>query len=48
MVPVPLVGAVHAGDPILAVEDIEDTYPIPMDLIGCRDDVFMMVVEATA
>ncbi|MCD2435550.1 transcriptional repressor LexA [Acidaminococcus sp. NSJ-142] len=45
MVPVPLVGAVHAGDPILAVEDIEDTYPIPMDLIGCRDDVFMMVVE---
>lgn len=45
MVPVPLVGAVHAGDPMLAVENIEDTYPIPLDLIGCRDDVFMMVVE---
>ena len=29
MVPVPLVGAVHAGDPMLAVENIEDTYPIP-------------------
>lgn len=45
MVPVPLVGAVHAGDPMLAVENIEDTYPIPLDLIGCKEDVFMMVVE---
>ena len=45
MVPVPLVGAVHAGDPMLAVENIEDTYPIPLDLIGCSEDVFMMVVE---
>lgn len=45
MVSVPLVGAVHAGDPILAVENIEDTYPIPLDLIGCKEDVFMMVVE---
>ena len=38
MVPVPLVGAVHAGDPMLAVENIEDTYPIPLDLIGCSGD----------
>ena len=29
MVPVPLVGAVHAGEPILAVENIEETYPLP-------------------
>ena len=45
MVAVPLVGAVHAGDPMLAVENIEDTYPIPLDLMGCSEDVFMMVVE---
>jgi len=44
MVPVPLVGAVHAGEPILAVENIEETYPLPLDLIGCQDDVFMMAV----
>ncbi|MCH3951091.1 MAG: transcriptional repressor LexA [Acidaminococcus sp.] len=45
MVPVPLVGAVHAGNPILADENIEDTYPIPVDLLGTKDDVFMMTVE---
>ncbi len=45
LVGVPLVGAVHAGNPILANENIEDTYPIPMDLLGTRDDVFMMTVE---
>jgi repressor LexA len=45
LVGVPLVGAVHAGDPILANENIEDTYPIPLDLLGTRDDVFMMTVE---
>lgn len=44
MIPVPLVGAVHAGEPILAVENVEETYPIPLDLIGCQDDVFMMAV----
>mgnify|MGYP000697786429 CR=1 FL=1 len=26
-------------------KNIEDTYPIPLDLIGCSEDVFMMVVE---
>ena len=30
--------------PILAVENIEETYPIPRDLIGCDDDVFMLSV----
>ncbi|MDD3395896.1 MAG: transcriptional repressor LexA [Acidaminococcaceae bacterium] len=44
VVPVPLVGAVHAGQPILAAENIEETYPIPLDLIGCQEDVFMMSV----
>lgn len=45
MVPVPLVGKVTAGIPILAVENVEDTYPIPFDLIGCADDVFMLSVS---
>ncbi len=45
VVGVPLVGAVHAGDPILADEHIEDMYPIPTELLGTKDDVFMMVVE---
>ena len=44
VVPVPLVGRVTAGMPILAVENIEETYPIPLDLLGCDEDVFMLSV----
>ena len=44
VVSVPLVGRVTAGQPILAVENIEETYPIPRDLIGCDEDVFMLSV----
>ena len=44
VVPVPLVGKVTAGVPILAVENVEETYPIPKDLIGCDEDVFMLSV----
>ncbi|MGI6262503.1 MAG: transcriptional repressor LexA [Succiniclasticum sp.] len=45
VVPVPLVGTVTAGKPILAVENIEETYPIPKDLIGTSEDVFMLSVN---
>lgn len=44
VVPVPLVGRVTAGYPILAVENVEETYPIPLDFIGCDEDVFMLSV----
>jgi repressor LexA len=43
-VSVPLVGQVTAGTPILAVENIEDTYPLPRDLVR-YDDVFMLEVR---
>ncbi len=48
VVPVPLVGKVTAGLPILAVENIEETFPIPQDLIGTHsqdDNVFMLSVQ---
>ncbi len=45
VIPVPLVGNVTAGKPILAVENIEETYPIPLDLIGTRENVFMLAVN---
>lgn len=44
MLPVPLVGRVTAGQPILAVENIEDTYPLPTDLVG-HESVFMLKVD---
>lgn len=45
IVPVPLVGKVTAGVPILAVENIEETYPIPLDLLGTDGEVFMLAVS---
>ena len=43
--PLSLLGNVSAGVPILAVENIEETYPIPLDLIGTEEDVFMLSVK---
>lgn len=43
-VDVPIVGRVTAGEPILAVENIEDTYPVPLELV--KDyDVFMLKIQ---
>jgi len=44
-VPVPLVGRVTAGQPILALENIEETFPLPTSLIGNDEDVFMLTVQ---
>ena len=44
-VPVPLVGRVAAGQPLLAIENIEETYPLPTSLIGNNEDVFMLTVQ---
>ncbi len=41
---VPLVGAIAAGSPILAEEDIEEIYPLPVELVG-RDPVFMLRIR---
>lgn len=41
---VPIIGKVTAGTPILAVENIEDTYPVPLDLVE-GSDVFMLKVS---
>lgn len=43
-VDVPLVGRVTAGTPVLAVENIEDYYPMPKELVD-HDDVFMLRVQ---
>lgn len=43
-VSVPIVGRVTAGQPILAQENIEDSFPIPADLVN-SDTVFMLKVK---
>ena len=44
LVHVPIIGSITAGAPILAVENIEDTFPIPVGYVN-NDDVFMLHVK---
>jgi len=43
--PVPLLGRVAAGQPIFADENIEETYPIPSELLNNSENVFMLTVQ---
>ncbi len=45
VVRVPLVGRVAAGEPILAVENIEDTFPLPANFLKSSDNVFMLTIR---
>lgn len=44
MVDVPIVGKVAAGAPLLAVENIEDSFPLPIDFVG-NSETFMLRVQ---
>jgi repressor LexA len=44
MVEVPVIGKITAGAPILAVENISDTFPIPIDFVG-NSESFMLTVS---
>ena len=45
MVQVPVIGRVAAGEPLLAQENIEDYYPIPVDFIRNNNELFMLQVQ---
>lgn len=44
MVEVPIVGKVAAGQPILAVENVTDTFPLPVDFVQ-NSEAFMLKVQ---
>ena len=44
MVDVPVIGKITAGAPILAVENVTDTFPIPIDFVG-NSESFMLTVS---
>lgn len=44
LVAVPIIGKVRAGEPILAVENIEDYFPLPVDATR-NSDCFMLRVQ---
>ena len=41
---VPIIGKVTAGQPILAVENLEDSFPLPAELVG-NSTVYMLRVK---
>lgn len=45
MVDIPVMGKVTAGLPILAVENIEDTFSIPLSYVKSNKDLFMLNVS---
>lgn len=44
MVEVPIMGEITAGTPILAVENIIDTFPVTSDFVG-NNECFMLIVK---
>ena len=44
LVEVPIIGKITAGEPILAVENVTDTFPIPVDFVG-NSESFMLTVR---
>ena len=44
MLEVPVIGKISAGAPILAVENVVDTFPIPLDFVG-NSESFMLTVK---
>ena len=45
MVNIPIIGKVTAGLPILANENVEDTFPIPLDYIRHNNELFMLNIS---
>ena len=44
LVDVPVIGKITGGQPILAVENVTDTFPIPIDFVG-NSESFMLTVR---
>ncbi len=44
LVDVPILGRVTAGQPVLAVENVTDTFPLPVEYIN-NDTVFMLKID---
>ncbi len=45
LVPIPVVGTVAAGQPLLAVENIEEYFPLPQRYLGLGKTTFMLKVK---
>jgi repressor LexA len=45
MINIPIIGTVTAGTPILAVENIEDTFALPVNFIKSNNELFILKIH---
>lgn len=45
MIDIPIIGKVQAGQPILAVENIEDYFTIPLNFVRGKNDLFILKIS---
>ena len=45
LVNIPIVGKVNAGQPILAVENIEDTFTMPLEFVKNKNELFILKIS---
>ena len=48
MINVPIIGRVTAGLPILANENIKDSFPLPLDYVKHNNDLFMLKISGSS
>ena len=48
LIDIPIIGKITAGQPILAVENVEDTFTIPLNFTKTKNELFMLRVSGTS
>jgi len=48
LIDIPIIGKITAGQPILAVENVDDTFTIPLNFTKTNNDLFMLKVSGSS
>jgi repressor LexA len=48
LIDIPIIGKITAGQPILAVENVEDTFTIPLNFTKTQNELFMLRVSGSS
>ncbi len=48
LIDIPIIGKITAGKPILAVENVEDTFTLPLNFTKTNNELFMLKVSGTS
>ena len=48
LIDIPIIGKITAGQPILAVENVEDTFTIPLNFTKTKNELFMLKVSGSS